>query len=351
MNGFCIALACFGLTLLASSLAGSCVWRWLAARQVMDAPTARSSHVRPTVRGGGLAIHGAIAAGLLGLAALLDARALLLLPPLLLLSAISFWDDLKGVSALARLGAHLLAAVVALGLLGWPVLTFAIPFVHPFMLPTAVSLALCGLWIAGMVNTYNFMDGINGHATFQTVITATASALLLPVSGGCGWLLPLMYLVVAGAAAGFLPHNFPQARMFMGDVGSVPLGAGLAILALWSARDVGGEVLVPLALLQFNFILDTAVTLAGRAWRRQRLSEPHREHLYERLALATDSHARVICLEMPVLLCVAVLLLCYPLAGAGLKLGIILAVIAVWLAYYLLADNYCRRKGFGVPQA
>ena len=82
--------------------------------------------------------------------------------------------------------------------------------------PFGIGVALSVLWVVGMINTYNFMDGINGHAAFQTVITAGASALLVVRTGRAGWLLPAMSLAVAGAAAGFLPYNFPRARMFMG---------------------------------------------------------------------------------------------------------------------------------------
>jgi UDP-N-acetylmuramyl pentapeptide phosphotransferase/UDP-N-acetylglucosamine-1-phosphate transferase len=259
-----------------------------------------------------------------------------LLPPLFVLTVVSLLDDLKNVPANARLGAHVAAAVMGVALLGWPRLG----------LPFGIGVVLSVLWLVGMINTYNFMDGINGHTAFQTVITAVASALLVARTGHTDWTLPLLYLLVAGAAAGFLPYNFPRARMFMGDVGSVPLGGALGLLALWSARETDGALLVPLALLQFNFILEMSVTLARRAWRGEDLSEPHREHLYERFAAATGSHARAVLVENSVLLPLSVLLTFFNSASAPMKSMIAASVVIVWMVHYAAVDGFCRRRGW-----
>jgi UDP-N-acetylmuramyl pentapeptide phosphotransferase/UDP-N-acetylglucosamine-1-phosphate transferase len=202
-----------------------------------------------------------------------------------------------------------------------------------------------------MINTYNFMDGTNGHAAIQALITAGAGAAIVAVAGKGVWLLPALYLTVAGAAAGFLPHNFPRARMFMGDAGSIPLGAALGILALWSARDAGPGVLAPLALLQFNFILDMTVTLGRRLWRGKKLCEAHREHLYERFAVAAGSHARAVAVEGGVALLAAGMLIAYPAASGILKGVILAAVVAVWVIYYAAVERFCRLRACGVPAA
>ncbi len=339
-----IYLLSFVLALAVSAGLGEWIFRFLAARETVDAPNARSSHCEPTVRGGGLAIQLAIVGGIGVLAAGKDGRGLVLLPPLFVLTLISLLDDLKDVPALARLGAHVMAAIMGLALLRWPPLVLEGPAGLHLAVPLGIGVVLSVLWLAGMINTFNFMDGINGHAAIQTVITACASALLVARSGQTGWMLPALYLVVAGAAAGFLPHNFPRARMFMGDVGSVPLGAVLGLLALWSARDAGGALLLPLAMLQFNFILDTAVTLGRRAWRGNNLSEAHCEHLYERFAAATGSHARVVLAENSVLLPVAVLLTFYASASAGTRGLMLASVMMTWAIYYAAVEMYCRRR-------
>jgi UDP-N-acetylmuramyl pentapeptide phosphotransferase/UDP-N-acetylglucosamine-1-phosphate transferase len=137
----------------------------------------------------------------------------------------------------------------------------------------APALAVLGslfllLWFAGYANVFNFMDGINGLAAGQAVATAIGTALVGVAAGlPAGHPAIVLAVLVAGAAGGFLPHNFPRARMFMGDVSSVPLGFMLAVLAVWVARDANWWLIVPLGLLHTNFWLDSGLTIV-RSQRR-----------------------------------------------------------------------------------
>ncbi len=341
------ATALFGATLLVSWALGWCVFKFLSARQIVDVPNARSSHVRPTVRGGGVAIQTAIVLGILVIASALNSSVLMIAPVVVLLAAVSIWDDLGNVPAGVRLAVHVAVAVGALALLGWPEWKLAFSPSLTLSLPAFVSFVLGVLLVAGMINAFNFMDGINGHAAMQTVVTSVASAIIVARFAGEWSAQAALFLVISGAATGFLPHNFPGARMFMGDVGSVPLGGALAVLILWSARDFGWELLLPLVFLHFNFILDTGATLLRRALRGKKLSEPHREHLYERLALATGSHARVVATEVSVLLLATLLLLAYPTAGPAARLSLLMSVAGLWVAYYFASDVFCRKRRKG----
>jgi UDP-N-acetylmuramyl pentapeptide phosphotransferase/UDP-N-acetylglucosamine-1-phosphate transferase len=191
------------------------------------------------------------------------------------------------------------------------------------------------------------MDGINGLAAGQAIVTGLGMALLgSVVSGQSSMVSPpvLLSLVIAGACAGFLPHNFPKARMFMGDVGSAPLGFLLAALVVWIARDYGWWLLIPLGLLHANFVLDTGLTLARRILRGERWYEAHREHFYQRLIRAGKSHPFVTGVEMALQGVVLGLMVLYLYASAPVRAGLIALVILMWLAFFAYCERLFRRS-------
>jgi UDP-GlcNAc:undecaprenyl-phosphate/decaprenyl-phosphate GlcNAc-1-phosphate transferase len=243
---------------------------------IFDVPTQRSSHTRPTPRGGGLAILlavlGCAAAGALGR------------PPAVVwvcgaIGCLGLADDLLAVTPFRRLVLQIFGSLVAVGLLfrGWE----APPFLR-------VSVALLGaFWIAGFVNAFNFMDGINGIASTQAAITCACWWFLAARHGDN--VLATAAAIVGGACVGFLPYNFPQAKVFLGDVGSYFVGSALAVMALACLRAglPVGLVLAPLLV----FICDPAVTLAKR-WRQgASLMESHRAHTYQILSNSGLGHA------------------------------------------------------------
>ena len=254
------------------------VTRTLRRRAILDHPNERSSHAVPTPRGGGwgillvlvpgwvvLGVSPAVLAGLAGLA------------------AVSWLDDRRGLPPGPRLLVQ--AAAVALGLWalgdqpvfqGW----------LPWGLDRAVA-ALCWLWF---INLFNFMDGIDGLAGSEAVAVAAGLALVAVASG----LVPELVrpaLVLAGAALGFLVWNWQPARVFMGDVGSVPLGFALGWLLL-AAAAAG---LWPAAiLLPLYFVTDATVTRLRRLADGQRIWQAHREHFYQRAVQGGRSHAGVV---------------------------------------------------------
>jgi Fuc2NAc and GlcNAc transferase len=258
---------------------------WALVRwNIVDRPNERSSHSHPTARGGGIAV---LMAFVLLSAFAVDVTwnvALIVLAGLML-AVVSFVDDLKSLPQLLRFGAHTGAALVALYAL-YPGRTV----VHSRGIVAGVT-TIGFLWITGYTNAFNFMDGINGIAAMQIVTTGIGTALIGFAAGGTlDHPAITLSLVLAGAGAGFLPHNFPRARMFLGDVGSVPIGFYLAVLAFWLARDFGWWLLCAFGLIHGNFVVDTAVTLARRIWRGERWFEPHRDHFYQRLVRTGKSH-------------------------------------------------------------
>jgi UDP-N-acetylmuramyl pentapeptide phosphotransferase/UDP-N-acetylglucosamine-1-phosphate transferase len=262
----------------------------------------------------------------------------------MILAAVSFLDDLRSLPSSLRFTCHAAAAFTALFALGWAPLTLEISTISLIQLPLALSSAIAILWLAGHTNAYNFMDGINGLAASQAAITGLGMALLTSaVSGPVSSAPVLLSLIIAGATLGFLPHNFPTARMFMGDVGSAPLGFFLATLVLWLARDHDWSLLIPLALLHANFVLDTSITLARRILRRDRWYTAHKEHFYQRLVRAGKSHTFVTLWEMALQVVVLILMVAYIYVSPGARIGLIMAVIAIWLAFFWYCESQFRR--------
>lgn len=262
------------------------VLRYLLARQILDMPSERSSHSRPTPRGGGWAL---MLAALPALAAVgLLSGDLGRMAPLLLgtagLMTVSWMDDRRDLSPLVRLGVQ--AAAVALGLLALPADLTVWQGLLPGWADRAVT-ALLWLWF---INLYNFMDGIDGLAGSETMLIGAGIALVCLVAGEFGT-AGLLGAALAGAAGGFLTHNWRPARMFMGDVGSVPLGFLLGFLLVTLAAS--GHWVAAL-LLPAYYLADATITLTRRALRGEKIWRAHREHFYQKAAIGAGRHDRVV---------------------------------------------------------
>ncbi|MBN5150856.1 glycosyltransferase family 4 protein [Stenotrophomonas maltophilia] len=245
-------------------------------RQLMDQPGERRSHSVATPRGGGIAIVISllVTAGV-AMLAWPEATPSLLVASLglVLVAGIGWWDDHKPLPAMRRLLVHFIAAALLAGLVkvnggSWLLATLVL------------------LFTASLINIWNFMDGINGIAASQAVVAMLGLAPVLP------WPYSLAAVALGLACLGFLPFNFPRARIFMGDVGSGALGyAVAAVLALASVRtDINWILLlVPVS----PFLVDAGFTLLARIISGQRWMEPHNQHVYQRAVQAGASHPQV----------------------------------------------------------
>jgi UDP-N-acetylmuramyl pentapeptide phosphotransferase/UDP-N-acetylglucosamine-1-phosphate transferase len=323
---------------LGSFVVGYGVFGLLRKWRIIDRPNERSSHDQPTVRGGGIGIMVVILGGTGWLGWHERARIVELFGTVvLLLALVSFLDDRESLPWRVRLGTHFGAAAIMLGAL-----------LHAEVLAAPVLFGLSGLfvllWFAGYANVFNFMDGINGLAAGQAVVTG----LGISIVGLAAGLTPhhpavVLGVVLAGAAGGFLPQNFPRARMFMGDVSSVPLGFMLAVLTVWVARDAGWWLLVPLGTLHANFWMDSGITLVRRLLCGEAFHQAHREHFYQRLVRAKKSHTFVTLLEMGLQSVVLGLLALCIHAGASVRLILVAAVIMIWISFFAWAEMCFRR--------
>jgi UDP-N-acetylmuramyl pentapeptide phosphotransferase/UDP-N-acetylglucosamine-1-phosphate transferase len=239
------------------------------ARFALDRPNERSLHERPVPRTGGIAV---LAGGAISFAF----GATVLWVPLALagaLAVLSFIDDLRGVHTTWRLVAHLVAAVLVTWYLMSPM--------HP------LEPALLALGVAWLTNLYNFMDGSDGLAGGMALFGFGAYALAAAAGGNTP--LAATSVALAAAAAAFLLLNFPPARIFLGDVGSVPLGFLAAALGLAGWRDDVWPLWFPL-LVFAPFIGDATLTLIRRLIRGERVWHAHREHYYQRLVRMGAGH-------------------------------------------------------------
>ena len=278
------------------ALAGCASLRAFALRRMLlDHPNERSLHSVPTPRLGGVAIAVASWLALLAVHALqrtgpdrFERAWLLTSLPIFLLGLI---DDLRPLRAGTRLLLQLACAGLFCALAGVPrgvsVLAPAV-----LALPPPLSLALWSVFIVGVLNIFNFMDGLDGLAATQSLGAALglggAFALVHQPA------LALLCGVLASASLGFLFHNFPPAKIFMGDAGSTFLGFSFAVLAA-TGTELSPAVPIPVFLLALApFLLDGTFTLLRRALRGEPIWKAHRTHLYQRAVLQGRTHEAVL---------------------------------------------------------
>jgi UDP-N-acetylmuramyl pentapeptide phosphotransferase/UDP-N-acetylglucosamine-1-phosphate transferase len=285
----------------------------LRRKAILDVPNERSSHTVPTPRGGG---WGLLAGLLPALAAIWAAdggpppAAAAALAGAALLAAVSWLDDRRSLGPLVRLAAQ--GAAAALLLWALPTDALVLQGAAPAWLDRL------GTWLAlvWFVNLFNFMDGIDGIAGAEAAAVGIGVALVALVAG-IGGPLGGSGVALAAAALGFLVWNWHPARVFMGDVGSVPVGflAGWLLIELAAAGALAAAALLPL-----YFVADATYTLLRRALRGERVWQAHREHAYQaavRRGLRHDAVVLRVAALNAALLALAVLSVGGPAQGAA----------------------------------
>lgn len=268
---------------------------WTVRKQILDIPNERSSHFQPTPRGGGLIIVVAVLVASLAYWIIMRDSTRF---PIFALSAYlagaiviaftSWQDDLHPLPNWLRFGVHTGAALLAIVGIGYWI-SLRIPLLGSVNVGWwGIPLTL--LWVVGLTNAYNFMDGIDGLAGGQGTIAGFGWALL-------AWHFQEPFLVafalyLVASTTGFLIFNWPPARIFMGDVGSAFFGYTFAVLPLLLAPS---EDRLPFAalVLVWPFVFDTGFTLLRRLRRREKIFEAHRSHIYQRLVVSGYTHRDV----------------------------------------------------------
>jgi UDP-GlcNAc:undecaprenyl-phosphate GlcNAc-1-phosphate transferase len=258
--------------------------RAMISARVMDMPDQRKAHRNPTPKGGGVGI---VVAFMLGMSVLYGTatfsriadpyfRGVILASGAI--AVVSFIDDVRNWPFTVKLATQILAAGVAVGS-GLYVSVYRLPFVGAFDVGW-LGVPLTIGWILFATNAMNFIDGLNGLCAGTALVAAGFLAFIAQQQEG--WFVYFAALLLATGLAGFLPFNFPRARIFMGDVGSQFCGFVLAVLGVAAARFGRVEMsflLVPMLLS--GVLFDVAFTLARRTLGGERVTQPHRGHLYQ----------------------------------------------------------------------
>jgi UDP-N-acetylmuramyl pentapeptide phosphotransferase/UDP-N-acetylglucosamine-1-phosphate transferase len=259
---------------------------YLERQSLFDIPNERSSHVKPTPRGGGWLVLG------LPIMLLFLTSFFLSLPPdvlnslyalvaaLFIVMIVSGADDRYTLGTRIRLLIHLMVAILVVYTL--PDAVRVLP-----LLPDIIENIILILGLVWMMNLTNFMDGINGITAVNGINTAIGLALFSLIYG-----LPvpsILSSLLLGGLTGFIVWNWGNAKIFMGDVGSIPLGLWLGYGLIFVADQVG---IIPALLLALYPILDATITLVKRAWQRKPIWQAHKEHFYQQAVQNGRTHAR-----------------------------------------------------------
>lgn len=252
--------------------------------RILDIPNERSSHDIPTPKSGGVAIVITFFIGVL-IMLLVSKRVMIgkwhflgFVISALLIAGISFYDDLKNRPYTVKLITQMFSICLVLAF-GIVIDRIELPY------PWAEHLGWWGylltfVWLIGLTNAFNFMDGLDGLAG-GTALIVSAFFGIITFSQGSNFVYITCYTIFAGTL-GFLIYNVPTARIFMGDVGSTFLGFTFAVLAIIAARyDASHTSFFIMPLLFFNFIYDTVFTFFRRLMSGERVIDAHRSHLYQ----------------------------------------------------------------------
>lgn len=258
---------------------------WLMKRNVVDLPNERSSHSVPTPRGGGLVIVIiTLAVTLVSMVLSQNWREGLVL--VIVGSGVAWigWqDDLKSLSPKLRFSLQGLAALVTILVLGY-FKSITIPLFGELHLGF-IGIPITLLWIMGLINAFNFMDGIDGISGSVALTASLGWMLFLGVNGQFSSPVFWIALAIAASNLGFLGHNWFPARIFMGDVASTFLGYSFAVLPLLLVNKVGDAFLLGV-IVMWAIILDTGITFLRRAIKRDKVFSAHRTHIYQRLVIS-----------------------------------------------------------------
>lgn len=316
-------------------------WRWRA----IDYPDQRKHHDNPVPRTGGLAVASGILAGLiaafaLGLFPVGDGgpwKSIPILTATALIFAVGLVDDCRGCSAGFKLAVQVVAAGMVVAT-GHTITHVFLPFGEPIQFGFAGSI-VAGLWLIGITNAINFMDGLDGLAGGLTVIIAICIGVFAALQGAPS--IVAVALVVCGACLGFLPFNWRPARIFLGDSGSQMIGFILGCLSLVAALKSSTVVAIIVPLLALGIpAFDALLVVLGRFSQRihgrrflqrfSRMFRADRTHLHHHGLLFIGHHQRVVILLYAIVACFCILALAVAVRGNP-ALATILVLVEVFV--------------------
>ena len=240
----------------------------LIAKRIIDHPNERSNHQKMVPRGGGLGFFIAILC-----AGIYLKMNIYLMVALAIVGTISFIDDIKNLNIIIRFAAQIIAASI---------------FTYSLEVTLFLQIILI-LFLVGFMNCFNFMDGIDGISTIES-IHITATIMIISYITGNEQLFKFA-MIVCAANFGFLPYNFPPAKVFMGDIGSISLGLinGALVIYLFLESHYAASLIIPL-----YYLMDSGITLLLRIKRGEKFWQAHSKHFYQQAVRNGKSHLEVI---------------------------------------------------------
>jgi len=343
MNVYLIVciVASFGISVLTNKF----LLLYLHRKGVMDIPNERSSHKIPTPRGGGIGIVlGVLISSFAYSLIEHNYKFFILVAVSFIIGMVGLVDDVrKGLHTGLRFGIQFACAAIII----W---VFDPIDILPLPSPLHVHLHFFGIiisfiWLIGIANIFNFLDGIDGYAGTQGFIGGIMLALVC-------WGTPVAFagIIIAAASAGFLLYNWHPAKIFMGDVGSSFLGFLFAALPFYfkdkPGYDIRSQVFFAMAIILWFFLLDGTFTIFRRLFKREKIWQAHRSHLYQRLVISGMSHSEVV-----LTVCFFYMLLLAPLAYMAIgqhknliQWPILIAGIALFIVYIIYTMIRERKK-------
>jgi UDP-N-acetylmuramyl pentapeptide phosphotransferase/UDP-N-acetylglucosamine-1-phosphate transferase len=289
----------------------------------LDTPNGRSLHTRPIPRGGGLGILLAVTIGMLGTEA-----PLWLACSVFLVAIVSWQDDHDFLPVFVRLACHFAAALIVAWGGGLPAAAWWVSAIMVF-------------GIAWMTNLYNFMDGADGLAGGMSLFGFGTLSIAAWAAGNAD--IAILTGCIAAGVAGFLPFNFHPARIFLGDVGSIPLGFLAAVLGFAGVQRDLWPLWFPLLVFS-PFIVDASITLARRILRGEKFWLAHCEHYYQRLVRLGWSHRRMALAEYVLMAAMAALALLLRTAPAMFQAAGVALAAVLYLVLAIAVDHAWRHR-------
>lgn len=315
---------------------------------VIDMPNDRSSHNTPTPKSGGISIVASFFIGIIAIflfsksIAFIKWRFFGFVIASLLIAGIALYDDIKNKPFTTKLIAQFIAVMIVL-LFGIIIDQFNLPVIGSYSIGW-LAYPVTIIWIIGLTNAFNFMDGLDGLAGGVAIIVSIFFGYIT-YSQGSHFVYITCYTLIAGTL-GFMKYNFPIARIFMGDVGSTFLGFTFAVLAIISMRyDNSHTSFFVMPLLLLNFIYDTFFTFLRRLFSGEKVVDAHRSHLYQLFQQLGYNHATVAVFHYGVCIMQGFAAIWMVTSTRNTRLLIYIPFIIFQMIYTVIIISAAKRKG------
>lgn len=316
---------------------------------IQDTPSPRSSHKKPTPKGGGLGI---ILGFLFAMGVLYLQGKLGHVSPIKLICIsmgagltifVSLWDDVHRLSSSQKLIGQIITSLFVIGV-GLKLRILPTPFGSIIL--GGLGGVLAFFWIIFFMNVFNFMDGLNGLASGVSLISCLFCALIAYITGEVALFYVSFFL--GFATAGFFILNFPKAHIFMGDVGSQFIGFLWGVLLLIPSQ-ASHTVLMKFSvytvpLLFFSFIYDVCVTVGRRIWRKERFWLAHRTHLFQLLNRVGYSHTQITCFHGGMAILQGVGAFYMQFVPASLQILVFIPYLLIMMGYHIWIRIQIRKR-------